>query len=262
MLPARSHEHMKDFLQAARQHISVKRLVTISVCRLALPACMCMFVSYALAQQPAAETVSGVASRYPAGSIKSISEADSALAEISKERSEVEARYSKEEQTCHPRFFATSCIEEAKERRRKATMQLRAVEIEANAFKRRARVIERDQELKERQVKAEAERAERIKLQPEAESTAAVHEKTVDAEQESERKVKTTIFPDRQKKHEAKLDRIKAEEAANAKKRAENIAEYERKVQAAKERQQEVAARKAEKEQKRRMKQKLVPESK
>lgn len=201
---------------------------------------------------PKADSVS-VAGRYPAGSIKSVEAADAALEDLSKERSEIEARYTAEEQACHPKFFATSCVDQAKERRRQALMQLRKVELEANSFKRQERVRERDKAAADRQAKEQADRLERERAQQEKES------KRDDAPQaeppEAARNVQTTIFPDRSEQHEAKMKRLQEEDRANEKKRAENVAEYEKKVQAAQERQKKIAQRKAEKEEKRRAKQ-------
>ncbi|HEY0846794.1 MAG TPA: hypothetical protein VGE12_15585 [Noviherbaspirillum sp.] len=208
------------------------------------------------AEQPNSDAAAfSVASRYPAGAIKSVEDADRALAEVAKERAEIASRYVSEEQACHPKFFATSCIEEAQERRRKATMALRAVEIEANVFKRRARVEARDKALEERNAAAGREGAERAARQQEAENTKTAQEAPVRQDGKPPRKAQNDIFSDRQQKHDARMARLKAEEAAKAKERAENVEDYERKVQAAKARQDEVAKRKAEKEQKRRLQQ-------
>ena len=212
----------------------------------------------ALAQQAVKETAatspSSAAGRYPAGSIQSVTDADDALADMAKERAEIEARYVAEEQACLPKFFATSCIEQAQERRRAATMQLRAVELEANTFKRRARVAERDKALEERRRQDESEGAERARRQQEAASARANQETVSPTEEDPSRKA--PVGPaDREKRHQAKRNRERAEEADKAQERAENVAKYERKVQAVKARQQEIASRKAEKEKKRQQKQ-------
>ncbi len=81
-----------------------------------------------------------------------------ALAAANQERAEIEARYNVEEQSCHTKFFATSCIDAAKERRRKELMQVRSIEIEANTYKRQARVAARDRALADRQAKEAADR--------------------------------------------------------------------------------------------------------
>lgn len=228
-------------------------LVTSS--RLFASVCMVLLMPAALAQMAADPASSTVAHRYPAGSIQSVNDADKALAAIEYERGVIESRYVTEEQACHPKFFATSCIEQARERRRKATMELRAVEIEANVFKRRARVETRDEALKERAEKDEAGRLERARLQQESGSAKIAHEPQLRTDAETERTAPSSIFPARQARHDARMARMRAEEAMKAKERAENVAEYEKKVEAAKARQLEITKRKAEKEQKHRLKQ-------
>ena len=199
--------------------------------------------------QASAEARASVSKRFPPGSIRSVTEADVALADASAERADIEARYLADEQACHPKFFATSCIEQAKERRRAALAAVRPVEIEANAFKRQARVTERDKALAERLEKDEKERQER--QEGDGRLPAAQPGSKADAPASPPGKVQTTIFDDRVEKHEAKMKQRQAEDAADAAKRAENIAAYERKQQEALERQRKVAERKAEKERKR-----------
>ncbi|HYD59367.1 MAG TPA: hypothetical protein VEC35_03385 [Noviherbaspirillum sp.] len=205
--------------------------------------------------QPDAATA--VPTRYPSGSIRSVAEADAALAIAAIERAEIEARYAAEEQACHPKFFATSCIDQAKERRRKAMSLIRPVEIEANTFKRRARLDSREQALAERLAKEEKERQERTSKVQAQEPVAPQQDvsPSENAPPESPENAKENVSSDRSAKHEAKLKLKQVEDAANAEKRAENIAAYEKKKREALERQQKVAERKAEKEKKRREKQ-------
>lgn len=215
----------------------------------------------AIAQQ-APNAARPVAERLPPGSIRSVEEADAALAAAAKERAEIEARYLSEEQACHPKFFATSCIEQAKERRRQAVSSLRPVEIAANTFKRQARLEQREKALAARLANDEKDRQERVgKLQDSAAESGqgASTSAEAGAADASSRNVQATLFPDRSEKHEAKLKRLRADEAADAAMRAGNIAAYEKKQQAALERQQKVAQRKAEKERKRKAKQDGVP---
>lgn len=203
------------------------------------------WASVSYAQAPGGKA----ADRYPAGSIRSVVEADAALAAASAERAEIEARYVTEEQACHPRFFATSCIDQAKERRRVALAILRPVEIEANTFKRQARVTERDRALSERLEKSEKERMER-------ESRPAVEEpRPAEPASVSDEAAHKAAGPSRQEKHEEKVRRQKAGDASMATKREAKIAAYEKKKRDALERQQKVAERKAEKERKRQAKQ-------
>jgi colicin import membrane protein len=207
----------------------------------------------------------GMVGRYPVGSIKSSKTADAALADVSKERSAIEARFVAEDQACHPQFFATSCMDQAKERRRHALRQLHRIENEAHVFKRQARVAERDQALERKDAPERAETQERAKRQQVHESVgsrAEVDGASDEKAPETKRKVQATIFSDREARHEAKLKRLEVEEAGIAKKRAESVAAYERKSQEAQARQKEIAAKKAEKEQKRRRQQSLLSDSK
>ena len=182
---------------------------------------------------------------FAAGSIRSVADADAALAAAAAERAEIEARYVAEEQACHPKFFTTSCIDKAKDRRRIALSSVRQVEIEANAFKRQTRVLERDKALTERLEKDERERQERVIRQ------AATPAETPAVRHEAPATPPSSTTPDRVEKHEAKVRQQRAEESAMAEKRAANVAAYEKKQREARERQQKVAQRKAEKEQKR-----------
>lgn len=216
-----------------------------------LPACALMLSISACAQEAAfvsgrQNAADAVAQRYPAGSIANVETADKALADADRERKLVDARYMQEQADCYPKFFTTACLDEAKERHRAALAQLRSVEVEANAFKRKAKVIERDRSLEERRAQDEADAKRRaLSVRPEqpAERDGAPENTT--------RNDNAAPLPDRVEQHRAKMEQERRQEAADAQKREENIRKYEKKVQDAQERQREVAARKAEKERKR-----------
>lgn len=221
--------------------------------------CMSMFLTMCaptvLAQHPASGAEdAGIIARYPSGSIKSVEVADAALAEMSRERAEIEARLIQEKQACHPKFFATSCIDGAKERRRKEIMRLRSIEIEAHAYKRQVRVDARDQALADRQAKDEADKQERQRtMQNERvtpSSNALDEEKSVPVADKSQSAISASRKSEKRPKGNREKDTLKPDD-----KRTENIAAYEKKVQAAYRRQQQVIDRKAEKEKKRQMKQ-------
>lgn len=201
------------------------------------------------------ETPKGIAARYPAGSITTVEAADAALAEMDRKRKEAEARYAAEESACHPKFFSTSCIEQAKERRREALSQIRKVELEANAVKRQERARERDEAVAEKQSKAEADRAERERLLLEKPKKDSAPAETQDAE----RNARLPVHTDRAAQHEAKMKRLQEAEQAKEKRRAEKVAEYEKKVKASQERQKKIAERKAKKEAKQKAKQEQDP---
>lgn len=229
--------------------ITANRMTTVGI-----KTCLALFCAV-LAAVSVAQALPGqgrekVTDRFPSGSIRSVAEADIALTEASAERAEIEARYVAEEQACHPNFFTTSCIQKAKDHRRIALAALRPIEIEANAFKRKARVAERDQALAERLEKDERQRQERERQAPAAKSAA-----TAEAADASSRKAQTTLVPAPEKQQASTVKQQKAEDTISAEKRAANIAAYEKKKRDALERQQKVAQRKAEKEQKRKEKQ-------
>jgi colicin import membrane protein len=231
------------------------RLSSLRACSFALLMSF-MLASLAWAQDAApgaqAATPSSLAQRYPAGAFQSVEAADHALEETKRERTRIEAQFAQEERACYPKFFTASCLQEAKERRRRALAQLRSIEIDANGYKRRERVVERDKALAEKQAKDEvdAPRREQERQQKEAELLQKSANK--DAGTESRESADEAHRADAGKRvaaHEAKLKRQAAEDAANAQQRAENIAAYEKKVQEAQQRQREIAAKKAEKQQ-------------
>ncbi len=95
-----------------------------------------------------------IAERYPSGAIDSVTAADMALREVKRQRALIDTQHVKQEEACMPNFFTNNCLDHARESRRKALAILRPIEIEANAFKRRARVEERDRELAAKQPKS------------------------------------------------------------------------------------------------------------
>lgn len=215
---------------------------------------MALHVSCAVAQDKGDSVLKppspDLVERYPAGSIQSAETADAALEEVSRARSGVEASFAAEEQACYPKFFITSCVEQARERRRLALQPLRKIELEANTFKRRERVSKRDDAAAERQAKAQAEEAERAQIKKESKDLGPMQEQAAGDVQPNVQMTNS----ERSAQHEAKLDRLQQEESKNVEKRSANALAYEKKQQAAQERQKKVAERKAKKEAERRTK--------
>lgn len=206
-------------------------------------------------QQPAArEAPANIAERYPPGSIQSVETADKVLTDAQQERARAEAKFADDERACYPKFFVTSCVDAAKEERRRTLAQVQQVEVEANAFKRRARVEERDRALAEKAPQAvpiiRPPKEAKTDDSETRKSESARPEKT-DPSDDSQRTGQTSATKDRVAEHNARLERLKEKEAADAQKRAENVAAFERKARKAEERQREVAAKKAEKERER-----------
>jgi hypothetical protein len=95
----------------------------------------------------AVSTNVSVVVRYPIDSIQSLEVADRVLREIDQERASIESTFAQEKRSCSQRFFVTACVDDVKERRRRALASIRDLELETNAYKRRMRVLERDNAL-------------------------------------------------------------------------------------------------------------------
>jgi hypothetical protein len=198
---------------------------------------------------------SGLAMRYPPGSIRSTEAADRALSETASERAANDAQFAVEKRACYSKFFANACIDAARERHRVEAEKIRKVEVEANSFKRHAQVNERDKALAEHNKKVEADEAERQKRLQESQSASAGNPQAKAQGGAPAQSVPKQSAPSNSRvaEHEARLRRIEEKERADAQKRAENVAAYERKVKEAQERQQKVEERKKEKQQKQQM---------
>jgi hypothetical protein len=193
----------------------------------------------ALAQSIDDGADASVANQYPPGSITTVEIAEHALADVAQDRAAVEAHFAANERACYSRFFVSSCLENAKERRRSALERLRNIENEANLYERKARVEERDKALAEKRVSDEAADEQR---QRNAEARPARVKPVAPS------KAPDVDEVDRVARHEQKMKQLQAEEAANAQKRAENIGAYQKKVEEAQAHQKEVERKKAEKE--------------
>ena len=123
------------------------------------------------AQAPATLDPGTLQARYPAGVIQSTAMADQALREVSQVRIAIETQYTSAEHECYPKFFTTNCLQQVSERRRRDLATIRAIEVQANSFKRQARVNERDEALVVQAAAQEAEVKRRIELQAQKAST-------------------------------------------------------------------------------------------
>lgn len=197
-----------------------------------------------------AYSVQGDVARYPSGSIQSQEAASSALEMVTTARANIEARYKLDQRVCYPKFFATSCLNKATERRRVELLSLKPVEIEANAYVRQARVVERDRRLAE---KAAENAGKPILTDTQNENKATSDAKKLEIEKksaskEAERKARADAYAEKNAKYAEKQKNLKENEAAEEQKRAENIKQYEEKVKASEARQKEILEKKAEKE--------------
>jgi hypothetical protein len=167
--------------------------------------------------------------------VTSVAQADQQLAVVARERAAIESRYAERERVCYDKFFVTSCLDEAKERRRSALAAQRAIEVQAERFKRQAAVDERDRKLAEADKKYREEEA-RMAAQPQQPPR----------QLEAAPAPRAPTAPSRVAERDARLKAGKAKEAAEAPQRAQNVRDYERRKAESEERQRDVARRKAE----------------
>lgn len=205
------------------------------------------------AQQAVPEMTSQAAQpfveRYPAGSIQSVEAAEQAIMDINQERLRVEAQFSDAERVCYEKFFTTSCLDKAKEKKRLAMNEIRTVEVEANAFKRRAKAAKRDEVLEKKRADDGVGRQEDVPFpRADAASSSGIGQDGTGVGQATTSAA--TQADDRVARHRAEQDMREKKEAADAEKRARNVRKFERKQRESEERQRAIAAKKAEKMQK------------
>lgn len=210
------------------------------------------FATHSGAAGTAAVSTSGIGARFPADSIKTVEDAERALAEAAKEKKEIAARFESGKRLCQDKFFVTSCVEDARERRRVALLQVRHVEVAADSFKRHARVADREAALRERRLQEVIQEPERAQQRLDVEARSA---KKADAaasaespEKVLERKANQDASARRMMQFEAKQKRELQGQEADAKLRAANTAAYEKKLRNAAAHQREIAEKKARKE--------------
>ena len=172
----------------------------------------------------------------PPPPVTSVAQADQYLAAVARERAAIEARFAERERVCYDKFFVNNCLDEAKERRRNALAAQRAIEVQAERFKRQAAVDARDRNL------AEADR--RFKEQ---EARLATEPPKPPPEPTPVPPPRKPTVPGRVAQRDARLRAQQQKEAAEAGKRAQNVRDYEARKAQSEERQRKVAQRKAEK---------------
>ncbi len=194
-----------------------------------------------------AYSVNEAVAHYPAGSIQSEEAASAALEAVNEARSNIEARFAVDQRTCYPKFFTTSCLNKAAERRRLDLLLIRPLEIEANAYTRRAKVEERDRRLAEKA--AESAGKPILSETPVQDNAAGVKAPGNEAvSSDAQRKARADAYAKKNAEQAEKQQRLKENEQADAEKRAANIKRYEEKVRESAARQKEIAEKKAEKE--------------
>lgn len=170
----------------------------------------------------------------------SVEEADAKLKLAASEREAAENEFAAREQECYNKFFVNSCLDSAKEKRRLILVRLRAIEAEANHFKRAESVRLRDIDL--------ARTQETARLDAEQRAAALPKPVKVVAPEPAQPKPQGKSLAQREAEYAARVNKQAAEEAAEAPRRAEREAAFARKQAEAAARQQRVAARLAERQ--------------
>lgn len=200
--------------------------------------------------------------RFPSGTIDSVEHADAALAQSNLEREIIDDQYLDAQRGCYQKFFVSHCLEVAKERNRVAVKQVKEVEVEANAFKRKAKADDRDQVLADQRQKDEQDAIERAADQKAHEAAAArkLSDSVAKEQQVKEREQQTAGQEDlRVRQHAEKQRQESAAEATKAPQRAANEQAYKQKVQKAEAHRKEVEERQAQKARERAAKSQSAP---
>jgi len=169
----------------------------------------------------------------------SVDEADAKLKLAASEREAAESTYAAREQECYTRFFVNNCLDKAREQRRVVLVRLRAVEAEANHFKRAESVRLRDLELARTQQEAQADLEQRTAATPTPLKVVTPQPATAPAGKSAAQ---------RKAEHEARLQKDAAQQAAQAPQRAASEAAYAARQAEAAKRQARVAKRLADRE--------------
>lgn len=167
----------------------------------------------------------------------SVAQADRKLEQVAAARAAIEATFASSEQVCYAKFFVNNCLDKAKERRRSALAYQAAIEDEAQYYKRKAEVDERDREVAKAVKEFEADQA-RAAAQPAPAPRPEVARPPA---------APKAALSSRGAKRDAKAAERAAQDRADAPKRAANAKAFEERKLEAEQRQREVAAKKAEK---------------
>ena len=184
---------------------------------------------------PAEPDPDSVVARYPSGTIQSVDVANKALQDVEAQRNALDKKYATEQQECNTKFFATNCLDAAKERHRVGTEKVHNVEVEANAFIRSDRVVQRDKNLAEKRANEAANPPKPLADLPIKNSS---QQNDADRAKDHQQRIAD---------HDAKMKQLQQNQANDASQRAANVAAYNKKVEDAKARQADVAKKKEEK---------------
>ncbi len=168
----------------------------------------------------------------------SVAEAQRKLASVEAQTSAIEAEFAASEQECYTKFFVNNCLDKAKEKRRGALAYQKAIDVEAQYFRRKAAADERDREVAKAVKEFEADEARAAAMAP----------PPVTAPAAKPPKPGRATLQDRRASQEVKLAERAARERAEAPQRAAAVKEYEQRRVESEQRQREVAERLADRE--------------
>lgn len=168
----------------------------------------------------------------------SVAEAERKLASVAAQKSAIEAEFAASEQACYNKFFVNNCLDKAREKRRSALAYQKAIDVEAQHFRRKAAADERDREVARAVKEYEAE---------EARAAAMVRAPAAAPVEKPARPGRATL-QDRRAAQQAKLAERAARERAEAPQRAAAVKAFEERRLDSAQRQREVAERIADRE--------------
>ncbi|KKO60986.1 hypothetical protein VM94_04756 [Janthinobacterium sp. KBS0711] len=170
----------------------------------------------------------------------SVEEADAKLKQSASEREAAENEFAARELECYDKFFVNNCLDKAKEKRRLILVRLRAVDAEANYFKRAESVRLRDIDL--------ARTQESARLDAEQRAAAVPKPVKVVTPEPASPKAQGKSLAEREAEQAVKVAKQAANDAAEAPRRAAREAQYAKKQADAVARQKRVAQRLAERQ--------------
>lgn len=186
--------------------------------------------------------LAGAAQAQAGTPLQSVEQADTLLAQVARDRAAAESDYAASEQVCYSKFFVNNCLDKAKEARRTRLAALRTQEIDANYFKRKQAVEQRDRELDDRNERSARDAASRAANPPAPRVNPADRPRP---------QPKKTLPAQKQAEHAAREQEHAAQAAAEAGERAKKVEAFQQKQVDAAERQKRVVEKQAEREAKR-----------
>ncbi|MES2016412.1 MAG: hypothetical protein V4484_07935 [Pseudomonadota bacterium] len=168
----------------------------------------------------------------------SVEQATRKLEQVAIARAAIEKEYAASEQVCYHKFFVNNCLDTAKEKRRVALALQGAIEDEAQYFRRKAAVEERDRDVVKAVQQFEADEA-RAAAQPAPPPRTELGPALV---------APKASVSSRSAKRDARQAQRAEQEKAEAPQRAANVKAFEQRKLDAEKRQRDVAEKLAKKE--------------